>query len=158
MSLGVGSITIDADCPHLINTNTNSYVVSTIPPSPTFNGLQWVRSTDMSEFVYYDGFWIQTSQALKLDFSYKVNTPPKIASNGDIWIRKSDMSEFVFYDGFWIQINEIKEADIVATAVMSETPPASPAIGQEWVRTTDMVRFEWHDGFWVQINRAEELS
>ena len=133
MSLGVGSITIDADCPSLINTNTNSYVVSTIPPSPTFNGLQWVRSTDMSEFVYYDGFWIQTSQPKEIDLSYNVNVPPKKAINGDIWVRKSDMAEFVYYDSFWVQINEEKEADIRTTAIMSETPPPSPKIGRAHV-------------------------
>ena len=147
-------------------------VSDTAPVSPSTGDL-WFNSLTLETYMYYDGYWLQTSgeadlvedltdladviltvpvngQFLKYNGTSWVNgTIPTINTLddiGDVSVASPSSGQFLKWNGSaWV-------ADtIVGGASVSDTAPASPSAGQLWFQSTNGKTFVYYDSQWIEV-------
>jgi hypothetical protein len=118
-------------------------------PALGVTGETWIRTTDMSEFHWYDENWVRLKDEGGNKIYYQ-DAAPALGVTGQTWIRTTDMSEFHWYDENWVRLKD-EVGGGGGSIYYQDTAPALGVTGETWIRTTDMSEFHWYDENWVRL-------
>ena len=102
---------------------TGVFYTGTTAPSSPATGTVWFNSETGAFYVYYDSYWVETSNANDgptgptgaTGAFYASTTPPTSPEVGSAWYNSETGSFYVYYDSYWVETTPADVGPIGAT-------------------------------------------